>query len=100
MRDDRVFHISQSDWLERYNKQGPVFRSPYFFHLELIVSQVMLELTKVKAWDKSGPEEVIEQAQVRLRENGWDDVRPALATTIRLAAPSTSFCLSPIPISL
>jgi hypothetical protein len=38
---------------------------------------------KFGAWTEDGPESVIEKAQVRLRQEGWDGIRPALATTIR-----------------
>ncbi|KAG1770956.1 hypothetical protein EDD22DRAFT_976982 [Suillus occidentalis] len=65
MRDDRVFHINQPNWIEMYNQQ------------------VYFEVTARKAWDSEGLETVKELAQKRLKENGWDDVRPALAVTVR-----------------
>ncbi|KAG1804702.1 uncharacterized protein HD556DRAFT_1225627 [Suillus plorans] len=65
MRDDRVFHINQPNWIEMYNQQ------------------VYFEVTARKGWDSEGLETVKELAQKRLKENGWDDVRPALAVTVR-----------------
>lgn len=65
MRDDRVFHINQPNWIEMYNQQ------------------VYFEVTARKAWDSEGLEAIKELAQKRLKENGWDDVRPALAVTVR-----------------
>lgn len=46
-------------------------------------STVYFEVTARKAWDSEGLETVKELAQKRLKENGWDDVRPALAVTVR-----------------
>lgn len=65
MRDDRVFHINEPNWIDMYSQQ------------------VYFEVTASKAWDSEGLETVKELAQKRLKENGWDDVRPALAVTIR-----------------
>ena len=48
-----------------------------------------------KAWIEGGADFVIEEAQKRLGEQGWDAVRPALSTTIRLVfRPSTSTLIS------
>lgn len=65
MRDDRVFHINQANWISMYNQQ------------------VYFEVTARKAWDSEGLETVKDLALKRLKENGWDDVRPALAVTVR-----------------
>ncbi|KAG2145363.1 uncharacterized protein EDB93DRAFT_1251463 [Suillus bovinus] len=65
MRDDRVFHINQPNWIDMYNQQ------------------VHFEVTARKAWNSEGLETIKELAQKRLKENGWDDVRPALAVTVR-----------------
>ncbi|KAJ7592878.1 hypothetical protein C8J56DRAFT_929713 [Mycena floridula] len=65
LRDDRIFHIKDQNWISMYNLQ------------------VQLEATKTNAWIDSGAETVIKQAQERLASGGWDNVRPALATTIR-----------------
>jgi stress-induced-phosphoprotein 1 len=45
--------------------------------------QVYFEATTSKAWNSEGFETIKEFAQKRLKENGWDDVRPALAVTVR-----------------
>lgn len=65
MRDDRVFHINQPKWIDMYN------------------DQVYFEVTARKAWNSEGLETIKEQAQQRLKKSGWDDVRPALAVTVR-----------------
>ncbi|OAX35056.1 hypothetical protein K503DRAFT_851394 [Rhizopogon vinicolor AM-OR11-026] len=65
LRDDRAFHIDQPDWISMYNKQ------------------VMFEATARHAWDSEGLETIKEQAQKRLKEKGWNDVRPALSVTVR-----------------
>lgn len=65
MRDERVFHINQPNWIDMYNQQ------------------VYFEATTSKAWNSEGFETIKEFAQKRLKENGWDDVRPALAVTVR-----------------
>jgi hypothetical protein len=49
----------------------------------LICVAVRFEATMSQAWVDSRPEEVIQKAQQRLRERGWNDVRPALSVTIR-----------------
>lgn len=46
---------------------------------------VYFEVTARKAWDSEGLEAVKDLAQKRLKENGWDDVRSALAVTVRYA---------------
>ncbi|KAG2346573.1 hypothetical protein BDR05DRAFT_959508 [Suillus weaverae] len=65
MRDDRAFHISQLDWITKYNQQ------------------VTFEATARQAWHANGLETIKEQAQKRLKEKGWNDVRPALSVTVR-----------------
>ena len=45
----------------------------------------MFEATRVQAWVDAGPEKVKYEAQKRLRAKGWNDVRPAIATTVRCA---------------
>ena len=42
-----------------------------------------MEATQRKAWTEAGPDVIIAEAQERLRQNGWEDVRPALSTSIR-----------------
>jgi hypothetical protein len=65
MRDSRIFHIEDSDWIKKYN------------------NQVTFEAQKSEAWTEGGPELIIEEAQKRLRKEGWDSLRPALSVTIR-----------------
>ncbi|OBZ79655.1 Small glutamine-rich tetratricopeptide repeat-containing protein beta [Grifola frondosa] len=65
MRDERVFHMPESDWITKYNKQ------------------MEFECAKWKAWTEGGVQAVIDGAQERLRNGGWNDVRPAIATTVR-----------------
>ncbi|KAG0697468.1 hypothetical protein DFH29DRAFT_856926 [Suillus ampliporus] len=65
MRDERAFHIDQPDWITTYNQQ------------------VTFEATARRAWHSDGLESVKELAQKRLKEKGWDDVRPALSVTVR-----------------
>ncbi|OAX32805.1 hypothetical protein K503DRAFT_804927 [Rhizopogon vinicolor AM-OR11-026] len=43
----------------------------------------MFEATARRAWDSEGLETIKELAQKRLKENGWDDIRPALSVTVR-----------------
>ncbi|TDL17198.1 hypothetical protein BD410DRAFT_730356 [Rickenella mellea] len=54
-----------SNWLEKYN------------------SQVLIENQARRAWLQHGPEEVMQLAQIRLREEGWKTTRPALSVTVR-----------------
>ncbi|KAG2126940.1 hypothetical protein DEU56DRAFT_821582 [Suillus clintonianus] len=65
MRDERAFHIGQNDWITKYNQQ------------------VTFEATARRAWHSDGLETIKEQAQKRLKEKGWNDVRPALSVTVR-----------------
>ncbi|KII91505.1 hypothetical protein PLICRDRAFT_51648 [Plicaturopsis crispa FD-325 SS-3] len=66
LRDERVFRMDCSNWIELYNKQ------------------VLMEVTRTRAWVDAGPEKLQEEALKRLRQEGWDAVRPVLATTIRV----------------
>ncbi|KAG1834673.1 hypothetical protein DFJ58DRAFT_719336 [Suillus subalutaceus] len=65
MRDERAFYFNQPDWITKYNKQ------------------VTFEATARRAWHSNGPEAIKELAQKRLKEKGWNDVRPALSVTVR-----------------
>ncbi|KIJ67014.1 hypothetical protein HYDPIDRAFT_26424 [Hydnomerulius pinastri MD-312] len=67
MRDMRVFHMDCNDWTKKYN------------------DQVMFECEKYQAWPSESLEVVIQQAQERQKSKGWNDVRPALAVTVRSA---------------
>ena len=51
--------------------------------LMIRVFAVKFEAAKTQAWVDSGPEKVIHEAQIRLRQKGWSDVRPAVAVTVR-----------------
>jgi stress-induced-phosphoprotein 1 len=87
MRDDRVFHINQPNWIDMYNQQGESASSLVEIYTDR--GTVYLEVTARKAWDSQGLETVKELAQKRLKENGWDDVRPALAVTVRCATTNS-----------
>ncbi|TBU64671.1 hypothetical protein BD310DRAFT_806101 [Dichomitus squalens] len=65
LSDERVFHIADADFIERYNKQ------------------LMFELTQTRAWGDRGARQIMEQIPGRLRSEGWDSVRPAIAVTVR-----------------
>ncbi|TDL15598.1 hypothetical protein BD410DRAFT_845061 [Rickenella mellea] len=66
LTDKRIFRISDPSWSEKYN------------------TQIIAEGASREAWPGEGPERVIELAQIRVREKGWDNTRPALSLTIRL----------------
>lgn len=64
MRDERVFHLNHPDWITKYN------------------NQVTFEATAHQAY--SGEVETFKElVQKRLKEKGWNDVRPALSVTVR-----------------
>ncbi|KAK1222349.1 hypothetical protein PQX77_014799 [Marasmius sp. AFHP31] len=65
MMDSRVFHIGSQDWIERFNRQ------------------LRIEHEHYRSWLPFGPERVFEQAEARLKKEGWDSVRPALSGTVR-----------------
>ncbi|KAG2059298.1 hypothetical protein BDR06DRAFT_987265 [Suillus hirtellus] len=65
MRDERAFHLDSSDWITKYN------------------NQVKFEATARQAWHSDGVENIKQLAQKRLKEKGWNDVRPALSVTVR-----------------
>ncbi|KAF7374502.1 TPR-like protein [Mycena sanguinolenta] len=65
MRDSRVMHIPDNDFISKYNKQ------------------VAFEARGYKAWTEGGPEVVIQEALTRQRKDGWDATRPALSITVR-----------------
>ncbi|KAG2067570.1 hypothetical protein BDR04DRAFT_1026975 [Suillus decipiens] len=43
----------------------------------------LFEVKVHKSWSSDGLETIKEQSQKRLKEKGWDDVRPALSVTVR-----------------
>ncbi|KAG1733916.1 uncharacterized protein EDB91DRAFT_1148001 [Suillus paluster] len=66
MRDERAFHINQPDWITAYNQQ---------------------------AWHSDGLETVKELVQTRLKEKGWNDVRPALSVTVRYVVGASAWIM-------
>ncbi|KAG1893485.1 uncharacterized protein F5891DRAFT_1282054 [Suillus fuscotomentosus] len=71
MRDERVFHLNHPDWITKYNNQG-----------NLILALLAFEATAHQAYS-GGVETIKELIQKRLKEKGWNDVRPALSVTVR-----------------
>ncbi|KAF5378219.1 hypothetical protein D9757_009179 [Collybiopsis confluens] len=65
LTDHRVFHLSDSSFVRKYNEQ------------------VIGELLFFRAWSEGGPDVIKQEALKRLQEEGWSTTRPALATTIR-----------------
>ncbi|KAF8843782.1 hypothetical protein BDN67DRAFT_896356 [Paxillus ammoniavirescens] len=65
MRDGRVFHIDSNDWSEKLN------------------DQVGFECQKHDAWATKSLEVIKQKALQRQKKKGWNDVRPALAVTVR-----------------
>lgn len=48
-----------------------------------MITLVAFEAQATKSWHKSGPEVVKREVHRRLKNEGWDSVRPALSTTVR-----------------
>ncbi|RDB28593.1 Serine/threonine-protein phosphatase 5 [Hypsizygus marmoreus] len=65
LRDKRVFHLDIPDFFDRYR------------------DQILFESDQTHAWETAGPKFVQEDALKRLKSLGWEEVRPALSTTIR-----------------
>ncbi|KAJ7649864.1 hypothetical protein FB45DRAFT_778793 [Roridomyces roridus] len=65
MRDVRVFHINDNDFISDYNKQ------------------IQLEIGHYRPWVDAGPAVVIREALERQRTSGWDSVRGSISLTIR-----------------
>ncbi|KAL0575571.1 hypothetical protein V5O48_006415 [Marasmius crinis-equi] len=65
MMDTRAFHISDQEWVAKFNKQ------------------LQLENGHYRSWVQFGPEKILKEAESRLAAEGWDSVRPALSVTIR-----------------
>ncbi|KAJ6545090.1 hypothetical protein DFH09DRAFT_1040591 [Mycena vulgaris] len=65
MKDLRVLHFTDNDFLSKYNKQ------------------VQLEISVSNPWPEGGPELVIREALKRQRDEGWDSVRRAVSLTVR-----------------
>lgn len=49
----------------------------------LICLQAKFEVTATGAWSDGDPSSVMREAKKRLKKQGWERVRPALAMTIR-----------------
>ncbi|KAG6374418.1 hypothetical protein JVT61DRAFT_4455 [Boletus reticuloceps] len=65
MRDMRVFRMDSSNWLDKFN------------------DQVNFEAEKRRAWTSDSLENIKQKALDRLKKEGWNDVRPALAVVVR-----------------
>ncbi|KAJ7707342.1 hypothetical protein B0H17DRAFT_918085 [Mycena rosella] len=65
MRDSRVIHFTDNEFISKYNKQ------------------MMLEVSVHKPWTEAGPEVVIREALARQRDQGWNSVRPSISCTVR-----------------
>ncbi|KAJ6561969.1 hypothetical protein B0H19DRAFT_1026791 [Mycena capillaripes] len=65
LRDVRVMHIPESEFISKYN------------------NQVVFEMNAYNGWPTGGPDVVIRDALARQRTKGWAAVRPALSITIR-----------------
>ncbi|KAF8176592.1 hypothetical protein K438DRAFT_1727120 [Mycena galopus ATCC 62051] len=65
MRDSRVMHFPDAEFITKYNKQ------------------VTFEAQAYRAWTEGGPEVVIREALARQRTEGWKATRPALSVTVR-----------------
>ena len=84
MRDSRAFHIDDPRFIEWYNKQGKGYIYCWTYREVDSLILVIFEAQQSNAWVEGDPELIIREAKVRLQKKGWDDLRPALATTIRL----------------
>ncbi|KAF8332610.1 uncharacterized protein EI90DRAFT_3122362 [Cantharellus anzutake] len=68
VRDDRCFYMEDSETF-----------------LRQLAAQAQFEIIRSDAWDLSATDEtVIREAKGRQVARGWDDVRPALSTTVRV----------------
>ncbi|KAJ7476239.1 hypothetical protein FB451DRAFT_1246238 [Mycena latifolia] len=65
MRDPRVMHFPDNEFISKYNKQ------------------MMIEINEYKPWTDAGPEMVIREALARQRSEGWDSTRRAVTLTVR-----------------
>lgn len=87
MRDERVFVLQGQEFIDSYNKMSELIASLFCFcryHLiHRYAALVQFEFMSVSAWQEADAERVIREVQQRQRTKGWDDVRPALSTTIR-----------------
>ncbi|KAI0336225.1 hypothetical protein GY45DRAFT_1430362 [Cubamyces sp. BRFM 1775] len=65
LQDPRTFCIADREFFEKYNRQ------------------MIFEITETRAWSNGSSRTVMQDAPQRLREEGWDATRPALAITVR-----------------
>ncbi|KAF7336905.1 TPR-like protein [Mycena venus] len=65
MRDSRVMHFPDGDFITKYN------------------NQVAFEGKAYEAWTEGGPEVVIQAALEKQRKEGWKPTRQALSLTVR-----------------
>jgi hypothetical protein len=88
IRDERVFHIDDPNWISMYNEQGSSYYCPKFYTILKLTLYttfpiVIFEAQSKRAWVDAKPDVVIIEALERLRLEGWTALRPALSTTIR-----------------
>ena len=83
MRDSRAFHIDDPRFIEWYNKQAKGYIYCWTYREVDSLILVIFEAQQSNAWVEGDPELIIREAKVRLQKKGWDELRPALATTIR-----------------
>lgn len=84
VRDDRCVHIESQSWfMKQLASQGQCDRAFGRVPADGTLS-AQYELIRENAWDLSQDEKsIVKDAQRRQEANGWDDVRPALSTTVR-----------------
>jgi stress-induced-phosphoprotein 1 len=83
MRDSRVMHFPDPEFISKYNKQGQFGYTFEVLKLVVYMFSVGFEAQACKAWTEGGPDLVIRDALARQRKDGWDATRPALSLTIR-----------------
>ena len=84
LRDDRIFHISESRFLELYNNQGEAVTSERLRGLIITSVAVQIEHQLTGAWSDHGPQHVMAEALKLQQTSGWNACRMAITTTIRL----------------
>ncbi|OSD05835.1 hypothetical protein PYCCODRAFT_1361536 [Trametes coccinea BRFM310] len=65
IEDTRAFVLTDQDFFEKYNRQ------------------VMVEITKSRAWTDGSARTVMEEAPKRVQSEGWETTRLALSVTVR-----------------
>lgn len=78
---------SESDFMKQISAQGTVEEFQLrdaFLELTRRHLSAQFEILREDAWDLSQDENVITKEALRRQQiNGWEDVRPALSTTVR-----------------